>query len=565
MRSMQCFVRSFCVVLLFIGALQLPALASSTNLVVSQIYLGTGSGSNLPQSQFVELFNRGGSTVALTGWTLQYAQGSSNWQAFPLSGSIAPGQYYLIRITGLGVGTVTLPTPDLQVNTTLSTGGGKVAIVNDTAVIDTGCSQATTVADILGYGVTNCVEGQAAASPDGTDLRALLRKGGGCQDADVNSNDFSFVTPVFRNSSSVRNICRGTSGNKTFSLADQGATSFQSLGTSSTLTTGYARIQTDSASSAPAGVAIYGLRQGGALVTETGVPASRLVTSGLIYAEINGPVNTGLAIANPNSDDVSFDFSVTNSSNVQDFQTGSFTIAANTQMAKFLNEWPFNIRGMTGVLNFTTSAPVAVTTLRGFTNERSEFLVSTLPFFDPVPLSTSPTYLPHFAVNGGWRTEIVLVNTMDSGMSGTLTFTDDSGNPITVPVGTITASSLSYTVPQRRTLKFILPNVGPTLMTGVVKVTPIAGDRAPVPIGIFGYTTNNVRVAEASVVGTVGNQFRTYIENAGSVGSIGSIESGIAIANLDTARATVNLQAFALNGDLQASASVGVPVGGKVA
>jgi len=276
-------------------------------------------------------------------------------------------------------------------------------------------------------------------------------------------------------------------------------------------------------------------------------------------------VNTGLAIANPNSDDVTFDFTVTNSSNVQDFQNGSFTLSANTQMARFLNEWPFNIRGMTGVLSFTSSAPVALTTLRGFTNERGEFLVSTLPFFDPVPLSTSSTYLPHFAVNGGWRTEIVLVNTMDAAISGTMTFTDDAGNPITVPVGTITASSLSYTVPQRRTLKFILPNVGPTLMTGVVKVTPIAGDRAPVPLGIFGYTTNNVRVAEASVVGTAGNQFRTYIEDAGSVGSVGNIESGIAIANLDTARATVNLQAFALNGQLQASNSVGIPVGGKVA
>src|SRR5207237_2678064 len=142
------------------------------------------------------------------------------------------------------------------------------------------------------------------------------------------------------------------------------------------------------------------------------------------------------------------------------------------------------------------------------------FLVSTLPFFDPaVPLSTLPAFLPHFAVNGGWRTELILVNTMDTPISGTMTFTDGSGNPITVPVGTITANSLSYTVAQRRTVKFILPNTGAALQTGVVKLTPTLGDRAPVPLGIFAYTTGSVRVAEASVVGNVGTQLRTYVEN----------------------------------------------------
>ena len=567
MRSMQFFVRSFCVVLLFIGALQLPALASSQNLVISQIYLGTGPGTTQPQNQYVELFNRGASTVSLTGWTLQYAPNSTAWQVFPLSGSIAPGQYYLIRITMNGNGIVPLPTPDLTISTSLLSSGGKFSIVNDTVVLDSNCSQATKVADTLGYGTTNCSEIQPANAPADTDLKAILRKAGGCTDTDINSLDFTLVTPVFRNSTSVRNVCGGTSGTRTFSLVDQGATSFQSTGgTSIPLTTGYARVQTDSTSSAPSGVAIYGLRQNGTLVTETGVPASRLVTSGLIYAEVNGPVNTGLAIANPNNGDVTIDYTISNSSDVQKFQTGSLTIAANTQMAKFLNEWPFSVPTITGVLSFAASAPVAVTTLRGFTNERSEFLVSTLPFFDPsVPPSALPAYLPHFAANGGWRTEVILVNAQDVPISGTMSFTDNSGNPLTVAVDTITASSLSYTVPQKRTLKFILPNAGPTLQTGVVKVTPNAGDRAPVPMAVFAYIRDGVRVAEASIAGTVGTQLRTYVENAGTVGSVGNIESGVAIANADVNPATVTLQVFTLDGQLQAATNVTVPVGGKTA
>src|SRR5437588_11384054 len=91
---------------------------------------------------------------------------------------------------------------------------------------------------------------------------------------------------------------------------------------------------------------------------------------------------------------------------------GSLTIPANGQIAKFLNEWPFPFKGITGLLSFTATEPVAVTVLRGFTNERSEFLVSTLPVLDPsVPASTSIAYVPHFAVNGGWRTELILINT----------------------------------------------------------------------------------------------------------------------------------------------------------
>ncbi len=564
---MSLLVRSLWVALVVVVALQLPALAVSSNLVISQVYLGTGPGTLQPQSQFIELFNRGNTTVSLSGWTVQYGAGSSTWQAFSLSGSLAPGQYYLIRVTGAGGGIVSLPTPDLMISTNLSVPGGKIAVVNDTVAIDVGCSQATKVADVVGYGSTNCNEGQALNSPGDTDLTAFLRKGGGCTDTDANFSDFSPITPVFRNSSSPRNVCTGTTGTKTFSLADKGATSFQSPGgTSSALTIGYARIQTDSTSSAPAGVAIYGLRQGGILITETGVTVSSLVTSGSIYAEINGPVNTGLAIANPNNQDVTFDFTVTNSNDVQGFVTGSFTIASNTQMAKFLNEWPFNLRGITGVLSFTTSAPVGVTTLRGFTNERSEFLVSTLPLLDTsVPALVAAAYLPHFAVNGGWRTEILLRNNVDAPVSGTLTFTDNSGNPITVPVGTVTASSLTYTVPQRRTLKFILPNTTSTLQTGVVKLTPNPGDRAPLPLGVFAYTNGGVRVAEASVLGTVGTQLRTYIENSGTVGSIGNIESGVAIANADVATATVTLQALGLDGQMQASTSLTIPVGGKVA
>jgi len=375
------------------------------------------------------------------------------------------------------------------------------------------------------------------------------------------------VTPLPRNSTSARNLCGGIAGTRTFSIQDGGGTSFQSSGAGSTLSVGYARIQADSGSLVPSGVAIYGLRQGSTLVSETGVPASRLMTTGLTYVEINGPANTGLAVANPSNEDVTIDYVVTDSNNVQSFITGSITIAANSQLSRFLTESPYLIRALSGTMTFTASAPIAVTALRGFTNERGEFLVSTLPVLDPsIPASVLPTYLPHFAVSGGWRTDVVLVNTTDVTETGTLAFFDQSGNSITVPVGTVTVSSIDYILPPKRTQRYFLPNVGATVQTGSVRVSPTTGDRTPVALGIFSFTAGGVRVSEAAVSGLRGTQLRTYIQNSGVVGSIGSIQSGVAIANADVTTANVSLETFRLDGTSTGlTSSLSIPVGGKIA
>ena len=64
---------------------------------------------------------------------------------------------------------------------------------------------------------------------------------------------------------------------------------------------GYGRISVEEGSTTPSGIAFFEFRQDGVLVAEAGVPASEPVREGRIYAEVEGSVNTGLAIANPNS------------------------------------------------------------------------------------------------------------------------------------------------------------------------------------------------------------------------------------------------------------------------
>ena len=58
-------------------------------------------------------------------------------------------------------------------------------------------------------------------------------------------------------------------------------------------------------------------------------------------------------------------------------------IEANHQIAAFLNQAPFDGgNSVLGTFTFTSSLTVAAVALRGFTNERGEFLLTTLPIVE---------------------------------------------------------------------------------------------------------------------------------------------------------------------------------------
>ena len=53
-------------------------LAGSPDIVISQLYGGGGNSGGQFTHDFVELFNRGASSVSITGWTVQYASAAGN-------------------------------------------------------------------------------------------------------------------------------------------------------------------------------------------------------------------------------------------------------------------------------------------------------------------------------------------------------------------------------------------------------------------------------------------------------------------------------------------------------
>jgi hypothetical protein len=205
------------VVALFCASSAAQAGSGSTSLVVAQLYASGGNSGATYANDYVELFNRGTSSVDLTGWTVQYASAAStSWSATPLSGAVAPGRAYLVQLASGGANGIALPAADATGTSNLAATGGKVAVVNNATPLSCGatagsCAGTAGIADLVGYGTAADFEGAGAApAPDATS--AITRALGGCTDTDSNTDDFSTGAPTPLNSSGAAAPCSGGGG-----------------------------------------------------------------------------------------------------------------------------------------------------------------------------------------------------------------------------------------------------------------------------------------------------------------------------------------------------------------
>jgi hypothetical protein len=341
-----------------------------------------------------------------------------------------------------------------------------------------------------------------------------------------------------------------TSPPTTFTIADRGGVSLTSGGTGTPIFVGYAEVAPNTGAGAPAGVATFDFRENNILVSEVGVPATPALLSGRIHAEISGTVNAGLAIANPNSTVATIQFDFTDASG-NPAGAGTTYIGANQQIAQFLDQSPFHVYSTTtfqGTFSFTSDVPVAVIALRGLTNERGEFLMSTLPVVDTTSPNNGTVVLPHFADGGGWMTQVLMVNPTDNPMMGSLQFADPLGTPVNVTVGGVASSTFSYAIPGRSSQKFLTSGLPKTTVSGSVRINPAGNGVSPTPEIVFSYKPAGVTVSEAGLQATAGIAFRSYVESAGAPGQIGSIDTGIAVANTSGSAVNVTFDVTDLTG-----------------
>ena len=186
------------------------ATAASPSVVISQVYGGGGEGTSY-RFDYIELYNRGTSAVALDGWSVQYGPqtgdiGTDDGLVTPLTGTLPAGAYLLVQGASGGSGGAALPKPAMVDPTpiAMSLTGGKVALVNTTAGLGCGStatpcdlSQLPQIVDLVGWGSANLWEG-ASPAPATNTVTADFREADGAQDTDDNGQDFSGTRPAPR-------------------------------------------------------------------------------------------------------------------------------------------------------------------------------------------------------------------------------------------------------------------------------------------------------------------------------------------------------------------------------
>ena len=301
------------------------------------------------------------------------------------------------------------------------------------------------------------------------------------------------------------------------------------------ITTGYARIEADPGDALPSALAIFVYRQNGVVISELTIPASPLVQTGRFAALVSGVNTTAVAIANPNSFSVNINFNFTNESGL-DFGHGTTSIPSNGQIAAFLNQAPFNGSGtIDGTFTFRASGNVSVAAIRGVTNARSDFLMSVLPIAPINGTILTDTIFPHWAHGSGFSEEFILVNPSDVLVTGNINLLDTSGALV---------QSLGYSIPPRSSRR-LSPTTSSVLRVGSARIVATGG---PLPSGgeLIRLTTSAGIVSETVIPAMEpGFNFRGYGEFSMSA------RTGFAIANATSGNTVATVELRNLDGSLR--------------
>jgi len=192
--------------------------SGSTDVVISQVYTRGGEPGATFRNDFIEVFNRGVTTINLADYSLVISTTGAGATPDVTVGfgstsniPIGPGQYLLFQLGSSGNAGALIIVPaefnDISIN--LGSASGKIAIVQSKSSAPLGCplGQDPSVADYVGYGPASCAEGGAPVTAPATTNVALFRQLSGCIDTDRNAADFSTGTPAPRNEFSPIHAC----------------------------------------------------------------------------------------------------------------------------------------------------------------------------------------------------------------------------------------------------------------------------------------------------------------------------------------------------------------------
>jgi hypothetical protein len=256
--------------------------------------------------------------------------------------------------------------------------------------------------------------------------------------------------------------------------------------------------------------------------------------------------------------------------------TGTIAIPPNSQIARFLNEPPFNFPApYVGQMSVQSSVPIAVTTVHGLVNERSDFLMTNVLEGTPPSRAFSSVvsqpkivagYIPRFADGAGWNTEIVFENVSHEDFAAlTIDFVASSGDPVSVTINGKTASSFSFSIDRGDTLSLATDGAGSDLRAGYVRVTQEAHSSGFKGFALLNFKPLNITESIASLPMVQPRAaFQLPVQEADASPSF--LQTGVAISNVSPVAANVSLELINTNGEPTGlTSTIQVPPFGQLA
>ncbi|MBZ5535859.1 MAG: VCBS repeat-containing protein [Acidobacteriia bacterium] len=233
----------------------------------------------------------------------------------------------------------------------------------------------------------------------------------------------------------VRPVIGNSGSSFAYTIKPGGIFVLQTDGSPPTVNSGWIRVTANQGSQVPVGAGIFGLTQGGILVTESGIPSALPTNHARIYIDKSNGHDTGLAIAFPQSgaDPIALSAFHLDGRTPAGKGLAFLNLNANGHAAMFVGELISDLPDdFKGVLDMSAPASFVALTMRSLNTARGDFLLTTFPVADlarPVPF---PIIFPQIADGGGYQTQFIFLNIGTEASVAALSFFGDDGSPLAV-------------------------------------------------------------------------------------------------------------------------------------